>query len=190
MLSKYVWLISAEKISFIRSCDMEVIKATDCIIKVHITSGNIKWRSFALRFCASNPKSTWQPLLPSAKGLSFTLCFYFMLESRWSSPFPFSFYPLASSSCLKDHDTYIQLDVSWHRLLLLTSPKGEYVGRQHNKPLSFSVSGWNSITTSIAWVLAIVEDYMIVEYVDLLKSSILDSFWCYDKLQLLQWLRL
>ena len=73
----------------------------------HMTSGNIKWYSFALRFCASNPKSTWQPLLPSAKGLSFTLCFYFMLESRWSSPFPFSFYPLASSSCLKDHHIYI-----------------------------------------------------------------------------------
>ena len=34
----------------------------------------------------------------------------------------------------------------------------------------------------MAWVLEIVEDYMIVEYVDLLKSSILDSFWCYDKL--------
>ena len=85
---------------------------------------------------------------------------------------------------------YIQLDVSWHRLLLLTSPKGEYVGRQHNKPLSFSVSGWNSITTCVEWVLAIIEDYKIVEYVDLLKSSIIDSFWCYDKLQLLQWLRL
>ena len=85
---------------------------------------------------------------------------------------------------------YIRLDVSWHRLLLLTSPKGEYVGRQHNKPLSFSVSGWNSITTSTAWVLAIVEDYEIVEYVSLLKSSIVDSFWCYDKLQLLQRLRL
>ena len=53
MLSKYVWLISVEEISFIRSCDVEEIKATDCIIKVHITSGNIKWRSFALRFCAS-----------------------------------------------------------------------------------------------------------------------------------------
>ena len=72
MLSKYVWIISVEKISFIRSCDMEEIKATDCIIKVHITSGNVKWRSFALRFCASNHKSAWQPLLPSAKGLSFT----------------------------------------------------------------------------------------------------------------------
>ena len=67
-----------EKISFIRSCDVEEIKATDCIIKVHITSGNIKWRSFALRFCASNPESAWQPLIPSAKAylllLSFTLC--------------------------------------------------------------------------------------------------------------------
>ena len=78
MLSKYVWFISVEKISFIQSCDVEEIKATDCIIKVHITSGNIKWRSFALRFCASNHKSAWQPLLPSAKGylllLSSTLC--------------------------------------------------------------------------------------------------------------------
>ena len=118
------------------------------------------------------------------------MSFTFMQESRWSSPFPFfSFYPLASSSCLKDHDTYIQLGVSWNRLLLLTSPKGEYVGRQHNKPLSISVSGWNSITTSTTWVLAIVEDYEIVEYVSLLKSSIIDSLWCYNKLQLLQWPR-
>ena len=170
---------SAKKISFVWTC-----------CGGPHTRGNIKWCSFALRFCASNPKSTWEPLLPSTKGLSFTLCFYFMLESRCPTPFPFSFYPLASSSCLKDHDTYIQLDVSWHRLLLLTSPKGEYVGRQHNKPLSFLVSGWNSITTSIAWVLTIMGDYEIVEYVNLLKSSILDSFWCYDKLQFLQWLRL
>ena len=36
---------------------MEEIKAMDYIIKVHITSGNIKCRSFALRFCASNPES-------------------------------------------------------------------------------------------------------------------------------------
>ena len=71
MLFKYVWFISMEKISFIRSCDVEEIKATYCIIKVHITSGNIKWRSFALRFCAYNHKSAWKPLLPSMKGLSF-----------------------------------------------------------------------------------------------------------------------
>ena len=86
MISKYVWFISVEKISFIRSCDMEEIKVTDCIIKVHITSGNIKWHSFALRFCASNHKSAWQPLLPSTKGLSFTFISYTAKEPWWSSP--------------------------------------------------------------------------------------------------------
>ena len=108
MLSKYVWSISVEKISFIRACDMEEIKATDCIIiKVPITSGNIKWRSFALRFCASNHKSTWQPLLPSAKGLSFIFVLYLIQESWWSSPFLFTLYPLACTMCWKDPDIYI-----------------------------------------------------------------------------------
>ena len=77
MLSKYVWFISVEKISFIRSCDVEEIKATDNIIKVHITSGNIKWRSFALRFHASNHKRSWQPRFPLRRAyllfLSYTL---------------------------------------------------------------------------------------------------------------------
>ena len=94
------------KISFIRSCDVEEIKAMDCIIKVHITSGNIKWRSFALRICASNHKSTWQPLLPSVRGLSFFfLCL--IQESWWFSPFLFTLYPLASTMCRKDPDIYI-----------------------------------------------------------------------------------
>ena len=82
LLSKYVWLINVEKIRFIRSCDMEVIKATDSIIKVHITSGNIKWRSFALRFCASNHKSAWQPLLRSTKVLSFYFMSFTLCKSQ------------------------------------------------------------------------------------------------------------
>ena len=106
MLSKYVWLISAEKKSFIRSC-YGSNKSDKLHNKGPYTSCNIKWRSFVLRFYVFNPKSAWQPLLPSTQGLSFTLCLYFMLESRWSSRFPFSFYPLASSSCLKGHDIYI-----------------------------------------------------------------------------------
>ena len=105
MLLKYVWSISAKKISFIRSC-YGSNKSNGLHNKGPYTSGNIKWLSFALRFCVSNHKSAWQPLLPSAKGLSFTLClllyvFYLMQESRWSSPFPFLFYPLASTSCWK-----------------------------------------------------------------------------------------
>ena len=89
--SKYVWLIGVGEISFIRSCDVEVIKPTDCVIKVHITRGNIKWRSLALRVYISNHKSAWQPLLPSAKGLSFIIIFYLMQESWWSSRFLFHF---------------------------------------------------------------------------------------------------
>ena len=154
------------------------------------TRGNIKWRSFALRFHASTLNAHDNLCFPLRRAYLLLCVFTLCLTQGDLHLFLFSFYPLASSSCLKDHDTYIQLDVSWHRHLLLTSPKGEYVGRQHNKPLSFSVSGWNSITASIAWVLAIIEDYKIVEYMNLLKSSIVDSVWCYDKLQLLQWLRL
>ena len=64
---------------------------------------------FALRFCASNPESTWQPLLTSTKGLSFMFIFYLMQESWWSSPFLFIFYPLASTLCWKDSDIYIYI---------------------------------------------------------------------------------
>ena len=57
------------------------------------TSGNIKWRPFILRFCASNHKSAWQPLLPSAKGLSFTLCL--LLYARVKVIFTFTFFILS-----------------------------------------------------------------------------------------------
>ena len=71
------------------------------------TSGNIKWRSFALRFCASNHKSAWQPLLPSAKGLSCTLCLLLYARVKVIFTFPFLFYPLASTLCWGDPDIYI-----------------------------------------------------------------------------------
>ena len=73
MLSKYARLINMEKISFVRTC-YGSNKSDGLHNKGPYTRGNIKWRSFALRICVSNPKSTWQPLLPSAKCLSFTLC--------------------------------------------------------------------------------------------------------------------
>ena len=110
MLSKYVWSISVRKINFIRTCDMEEIKAMDCIIKVLFTSGNIKWRSFALRFCASNHKSAWQPLLPFAKGLSFIFIFYH--HTRVMVIFTYSFlhfFFLASTLCWGDINYYC-----WH----------------------------------------------------------------------------
>ena len=52
MLSKYVWLISAEKISSVRTCCGHN-KRGGLHNKGPHTRGNIKWRSFALRLYAS-----------------------------------------------------------------------------------------------------------------------------------------
>ena len=62
------------------------------------------------------------------------------------------------------------------------------VGRENYKPLSFSVFSWNFDLMSTTWVVAIVENEKMIEYVDLLYKLLFDSFWCCDKLQLLQWL--
>jgi hypothetical protein len=88
LLSKYVWLISAEKISFIRSC-YGSNKSDRLHNKGLYHKWQYKWRSFALRFHASNHKSTWQPLLPSAKGLSFTLCLLLYARVKVIFTFPF-----------------------------------------------------------------------------------------------------
>ena len=123
LLSKYVWSISVKKISFIRTCDMEEIKVTNCIIKVLITSGNIKWRSFALKFCASNLKIAWQPLLPFAKGLSFTFIFYPYTRVMVIITFPFYTFSFGKHFVLEwSGYIYIHLDVGFHELLLLTLP--------------------------------------------------------------------
>ena len=133
MLSKYAWLISAEKISFVRSF-YGSNKSDGLHNKGPYTRGNIKWRSFALRFCASNLKVAWQPLLPSAKGLSFILVLCLMQESWWSSPFLFTFYPLASTLCLKDSDIYIQLDVVIMNYYCWHYPWGKRLGGESISP--------------------------------------------------------
>ena len=53
----------------------------------------------------------------------------------------------------------------WHH------PWGEHVWRRNYKPLSFYVPDWNVLFMGTRWVLAIIEDYMMVEYVDLPKGS-------------------
>ena len=120
---------------------------------------NATWRSFALRGWAYKQISAWQPLLPSAKGLSFT----FMQESKFFSLFLLFFSFGKHHVVRKDLGTYVQLNIDsmshycWHNRW------GEYVGRRNNKPLSFYVSGWNVLLMCMRWVLAIIEDYMMVE---------------------------
>ena len=69
----------------------------------------------------------------------------------------------------KDLGTYVQLNMGRMSYYCWHHPWGEYVGRQNHKPLSFCVFGWNILLMGTRWVLAIIEDYMMVEYVDLLK---------------------
>ena len=159
LLSKYVWSISVKKISFIRACDMEEIKEMGCIIKVPNTSGNIKWRSFALRFCASNLKIAWRPPLPSSKGLSFTFIFYPYTRVMVIITFPFYTFSFGKHFVL-ERSGYIYISTwmyvfikcyCWHY------PWGKRLGGKTISPY-LSLCPINSIPISIAWVSAIVKD--------------------------------
>ena len=114
-------------------------------------------------------KSAWQPLLPSTQGLSFTFMYLLSCKSQSFSLYSFLFLFFGKHHVVrKDLGTYIQLDMGSMSYYCWHHPWGEYVGRQNNKPLSFYVSGWNVLLMCMRWVLAIIEDYMMVEYVELL----------------------
>ena len=104
-------------------------------------------------------KSAWQPLLPSAKGLSFTFMYLLSCKSQSTSLYSFLFFSFVKHHVVrKDLGTYVQLNMGsisyycWHH------PWGECVGRRNYKPLSFFVSGWNVLLMCTRWVLAIIED--------------------------------
>ena len=106
---------------------------------------------------------------PSTKGLSFTFQYLLLCkESKYSSLFIFIFYFGKYHVVRKDLGTYVQLSIDSMSYYCRHHPWGEYVGRRNYKPLSFYVSGWNVLLMCTRWVLAIIEDYMMVEYVELL----------------------
>ena len=71
----------------------------------------------------------------------------------------------------KDLGTYVQLNIDSMSYYCWHHRRGEYVGRRNYKPPSFYVSGWNVLFMCMRWVLAIMKDYMMIEYVDLPKGS-------------------
>ena len=114
----------------------------------------------------------YKSLLPSAKGLSFTFMYLLSCKSQSFSLYSFLFFSFGKHHVVgKDLGTYIQLDMGSMSYYCWHHPWGEYVGRRNYKPLSFYVSGWNVLLMCMRWVLAIIEDYMMVEYVDLPKGS-------------------
>ena len=104
-------------------------------------------------------KSAWQPLLPSAKGLSFT--FMNLLLCKTQSFFSLLLFIFSFGKhhvVRKDLGTYLQLDMGSMSYYCWHHPWDEYVGRQNYKPPSFYVSGWNVLLMCMRWVLAIIED--------------------------------
>ena len=95
-------------------------------------------------------------------------------ESWWFSPFLFTPFPLASTLCWSDPDVYIHLDVGFHKVLLLTIIY--MIRKLEGETLSpyLSLCSMDAICSkNMLWVVAIMEDYMIVEYVGFAKSKLL-----------------
>ena len=171
MLFKYVWLIGVEEISFIRSCDMEVIKATDCIIKVAIIRGNIMWCSFALRAWASKWKAHDNLCFPLRRAylLIFGTYFYARVNSMHSH-FNLKYSLVWKHNVVGKYlGTYDQSNIFDHDLLLLTiiSMINELGGETLSPYLSLCLMD-AICSKNMLWVLAIMEYYMMIEYVELL----------------------
>ena len=95
-----------------------------------------------------------------------------MQESWWSSPFLFTFYNLASTLCWKDSGIYIQLDVIIMNYYCWHYPWGKRLGGETLSPY-LSLCSMNTICSkNMLWVVAIMEDYMIVEYVKFAESKL------------------
>ena len=88
--------------------------------RLHNTGFHLKGQYNVTFFCTKGlsiqTKSAWQPLLPSAKGLSFT----FMKRVK-VFPLFLLFFLFWQASCGEERSRHI-CPVGWHELLLLTSP--------------------------------------------------------------------
>ena len=102
--------------------------------------------------------------------------FTFMQELKFFSLFLLFFSFGKHRVVREDLCTYVQLYMGGISYYCWHHPWGECAGRQNYKLLSFFVSGWNVLLMCTRWVLAIIEDWMMVEYVDLPKGSDLWPF--------------
>ena len=106
------------------------------------------------------------------RGYLLLLCTYFHARVKVFLSIPFLFLSFGKHHVVrKDLCTYTQLDTGSMSYYCWHHPWGEYVGRRNYKPLSFYVSGWNVLLMCTRWVLAIIEDYMMVEHVNFPKGS-------------------
>ena len=103
--------------------------------------------------------TAWKPLLPTAKGLSFTFMYLLLCKESKFSFYSFLFLSFGKHHVVrKDLGTYVQLNMDSMSYYCWHHPWGEYVGRRNYKPVYFYVSGWNFLFMGTLWVLAIIDD--------------------------------
>jgi hypothetical protein len=169
-------LLLEGKISFVRTCDSEEIKATDCIIKVAITRGNIKWRSFPLRACTSKNKKRMTTSASLCEGPIFYFSvFTFMQESVMFIPISLYLFSSGQASCGRERSRHIYpVEYRWSWVIIvdiismITKLGGETLSPYLPMCLTEMVCSKNML-----WVSAIMEDKMIVDYVEFAKTKLL-----------------
>jgi hypothetical protein len=169
-------LLLEGKISFVRTCDGEEIKATNCIMKVAITRGNIKWRSFPLRACTSKNKKRMTTSTSLCEGPIFYFSvFTFMQALVMFIPIPLYLFSSGQASCGREWSRHIYpVEYRWSWVIIVDIiPEINKLGGKTLSPylpmcLTEMVSSKNMLLVS-----AIMEGYMIVEYVEFAKSKLL-----------------
>ena len=95
---------------------------------------------FCTKGLSIQTKSAWQPLLPSAKGLSFTFMYLLLCKESKFSFYSFLFFSFGKHHVVrKDLGTYVQLNIDSMSYYCWHHPWGEYVGGRNYKPISFYV---------------------------------------------------
>ena len=165
----------------------ELVKVKNKSDRLHNKGCHHKGQYNVTFFCtkdwAYKQKAHGNLCFPLRRDYLLLLCIYFYARVKVFSLFLFILSFGKHHVVRKDLGTYIQLDMGGMSYYCWHHPWGEYVGRRNYKPLSFYVSGWNVLLMCMRWVLAIIEDYMMVEYVDLPeRAPIRDPSWKDDEL--------
>ena len=126
-------------------------------------------KCFYLSIFALSSGTSTNPYFPLRRAYLLLFSIYFYAKSQIFSLYSFLFFSFGKHHVVrKDLGTYVHLNMGSMSYYCWHHPWGEYIGRRNYKPLYFYVSGWNVLLMCTRWVLAIIEDYMRVEYVELL----------------------
>mgnify|MGYP005837461577 CR=1 FL=1 len=135
----------------------------------------MKWRSFTLRACASKNKKHTTASASLCEGPIFYFSiFTFMPESIMFIPILHYLFSSWQASCVWERSRNIYpvgCRWSWVIIVDITLEVNKLEGKIISPYLSMYLTK-TSCSINMSWVSAIIEDYMMVEYVNLLNKAL------------------